>query len=68
MAATLKTVDPATRAEVLAPDDVSVDSDGIVGRFVTRRRLTSTGYDLDSEWESRINGWNTYEFQRQGRR
>lgn len=68
LAATLKTVDTATRAEVLAPADVSVDPDGIVGRFVTRRRLTSTGYDLDSEWESHINDWNTSEFQRQGRR
>ncbi len=64
LAARLKTVDPAMRAEVLAPPEVSVDPDGIVGRFVTRRLLTAGGYDLDSSWESHVNGWNASEFQR----
>ena len=51
-------VAPSIRADVIAPDAVTNQRGSAVARFALRRRITSTGFDLDAILDSAIRGWN----------
>lgn len=59
LADSLRAVEAGVQAEALAPASVQVEPSAVVGRFVARRRLTWSGYDLDTGWERVIDGWQT---------
>lgn len=53
----LRRIDPACQAEALVPRGVKVEPGGIVGRFVTRSRVTEGGFDLATPWADTIDEW-----------
>lgn len=51
-------LDPSCEVEAVVPEGVWVHPGATVARFVTRRRLTASGFDLAPDWDAVISDWN----------
>lgn len=58
LVAAIGAVDPECVAETVAPEGACVHPGATLARFVTRRRLTQTGFDLETDWNAAIAEWN----------
>lgn len=50
----VRDIDPSIEFDMAVPDDVVVETGGVMARMTTRRRLTATGFDIPTEWREAL--------------